>query len=531
MGARGLNGKGAKPVQNEETNGTLSPLVLTPSIVDFKTWRTIKEGINQELLSIPSVAQLINMAPSRLEATRDIHLKGLESKMRDEQRLLDKIDTQSLTVGQKDEIRKRRLFLDRASKLIDDRSLRATVLLNGKIHDLPPLSKPDEVALFRVFEEERFRFWATLYSCPQVIAPALQFVTLIATGKIKKAEDALPAARYDLTRKDLVKASRRALRLIQPVVPREFGGTKEDSTFGLKDKSEAYVGEVLAGLGIDARIAFEWYKLVPRGKEGDIKLAEERYTKFRDHLIYSNLRLTTFEVKKALAHKGHSAGLTFDDLQQETFKGLTIAVDRFDVESGFKFSTTATWWVKQGTSHSQRYHRHDIRIPPSYVKLLGKARKEQAAVLVGGGSELTAEELVAALGVPRKLVEKVLPFAKSAYHFDTMVGEGEELGTFGSMHEDPQSKRELKNLRGAETREALLVDIGKFLDPRECSVLELRRLHHRNERMPTLEEVGRTLRISKERVRQLEARALRKLREPEAMEVLEKYRGDLVAKD
>jgi len=228
----------------------------------------------------------------------------------------------------------------------------------------------------------------------------------------------------------------------------------------------------------------------------------------RDRLIRANSRLVI-----SVARKYMNRGLPFLDLIQEGNIGLMRAVRNFDYQRGFKFSTYATWWIRQGVTRALAEQSRTIRLPVHMSDQVGRMLREQNRLLQELGRNPNREELAEALGVSVDKVDQMREVVRQPLSLQTPVGE-EEDEILGDFVEDPASgnpEETVTDLLMGEELDKML----QTLPPREMDVLRLR--YGLTEEEPlTLQEVGRRLGITRERVRQLEVQAIERLRNPEA---------------
>jgi RNA polymerase primary sigma factor len=247
----------------------------------------------------------------------------------------------------------------------------------------------------------------------------------------------------------------------------------------------------------------------------DLNGAMARAHEAKSHMVEANLRLVI-----SIAKKYTNRGQAFLDLIQEGNVGLMKAVEKFEYQRGYKFSTYATWWIRQAITRCIADQARTVRIPVHMIEVINKLWRTQKQLMQESGREATPEELADAMGMPVERVRAVLKMAQQPVSLQSSVGDTDETN-FGDLIEDKtaENPREVTSfhlLRGK------LGEVLHGLTERERRILELR--YGLNDGFPrTLEEVGHQYEVTRERIRQIEAKALRKLRHPTRRSKLEGF--------
>lgn len=273
---------------------------------------------------------------------------------------------------------------------------------------------------------------------------------------------------------------------------------------GMDDPVRMYLKEIGK---VPLLIAEQEQDLAQRMLEGDQDA--------KDMLIEANLRLVVSIAKRYLGR-----GMQFLDLIQEGNLGLIKAVDKFDHSKGFKFSTYATWWIRQAITRAIADQARTIRIPVHMVETINRLVRVQRSLIQELGREPEVEEIATEMGLPVEKVREIQKISQEPVSLEKPIGE-EEDSHLGDFIPDDDALSPADQVAYTLLKEQLIEAMGG-LTPREEKVLRLR-FGLDDGRQRTLEEVGREFNVTRERIRQIEAKALRKLRHPSRSKKLKDY--------
>jgi RNA polymerase primary sigma factor len=288
---------------------------------------------------------------------------------------------------------------------------------------------------------------------------------------------------------------------------------KQKWSSSMKDAKDAILAEQHGLIAMESTLTLSLADIKEINRT--MAIGEAKARKAKKEMVEANLRLVI-----SIAKKYTNRGLQFLDLIQEGNIGLMKAVDKFEYRRGYKFSTYATWWIRQAITRSIADQARTIRIPVHMIETINKLNRISRQMLQEMGREATPEELAVKMEMPEDKIRKVLKIAKEPISMETPIGDDED-SHLGDFIEDTSIESPMENATVTGLMETVR-DVLAGLTPREAKVLRMRFGIDMNTDH-TLEEVGKQFDVTRERIRQIEAKALRKLRHPSRSEQLRSF--------
>ncbi|MFO0885659.1 MAG: sigma-70 family RNA polymerase sigma factor [Pirellulales bacterium] len=463
---------------------------------------TSKESDSPTILKFEDISKKLNSDPIRLYLSQMAEIPLLSR-------------AEEISLAKKIEVTRKRF---RRSMLSCHFAMRATVATLTQVHKGElPFDRTIKVSLTEQLTKEQIlaRMPCNLHTLENLlVANQKDFGRLIA--KRTDREDRVNARRQFLRRRrkclQLVEELSLRTRRVQPLMKQMEEISRRMDFLQMRIAELKNLPNRKRELTLVRRELYELLKQThesPRSMRERVRTIHHQFQEYeiaKRNLSSGNLRLVV-----SIAKKYRNRGLTFLDLIQEGNTGLMRAVDKYEYRRGFKFSTYATWWIRQAITRAIADQARTIRIPVHMIDVLSKLRNIQKRLVQELGREPVTEEIAAHIDLPLEEVKRVLDIGRHPVSLDRPVGDSED-GSFGEFLEDSSSDNPVHCANNVILRQKIDV-LLKTLTWREREIIRLR-YGLTDGYTYTLEEVGRIFKVTRERVRQIEAKAVRKLQHP-----------------
>ena len=374
-----------------------------------------------------------------------------------------------------------------------------------------PAVKKDAKKLLKAREKTADYFMR--FRLVPVLLSELKYDLKLIVSKIREYEKAIAklAMASGMSRKEFIKSFTENSTNLRWVTNRLIGKPKYATKLKKNKEDIVKLQKKLLKIEEQTNLSVAEIKEINR----KMSIGEAKSKRAKKEMIEANLRLVI-----SIAKKYTNRGLQFLDLIQEGNIGLMKAVDKFEYRRGYKFSTYATWWIRQAITRSIADQARTIRIPVHMIETINKLNRISRQMTQENGKEPSPEELSIKMGMPEDKIRKVLKIAKEPISMETPIGDDED-SHLGDFIEDGNILTPMESAANESLGEATRSILGS-LTPREAKVLRMRFGIDMNTDH-TLEEVGKQFDVTRERIRQIEAKALRKLRHPSRSEQLKSF--------